>query len=421
MIEHAFTKKNIARCIAYKDMISDIQFRDVEHRQAAAGYAIKKIENNTIFQEELKIIEIAGKKTFQFKNIHQELVSRLVSKNIRENYNIKQQNRQVIIENAVSFLKEGCPFTVYRFDIKSFFEKIDRKKIVINLLGEGKCSRQTIVLLNAFFKSLDTHNIEGLPRGIGISSILAEYVLLEFDRNIQEHEDVFFFARFVDDILIISSNSVIEEDIIKLVSKSLPEPLKVHNSGSKLATIGIEKTYSKMVPPKIFEYLGYKFMVYGQLHPTDKILGNKKRRVGVEISVSKIIKIKNRLIDSFVNYLSGVGSADDFFLLKNRIRVLTGNYYISDPTSGIEIKTGIFFNYSEKNEFIKCTLHTLDAFLRGLMYSKKHSLSRRIASKLSERRRAELIGHTFVRGFHQRIFYSFSYSQLKKIKECWGR
>lgn len=368
MIEHAFTKKNIQRAIAYKDMINDVQFRDVEHRHNVATAAYKKIQENSIFSDTLKEIEILKKKTYQFKNVEQELVSRLISKNIRTNYGIKQLNRQTIINNTVSILKESSPFNIFRFDVVKFFESVDRKKIISDLLSEGRCSRQTIILLSQLFNSFDTQKIEGLPRGLGISSVLAEYVLYSFDRALREANGVFFYARFVDDIIIISSNLLTQENVKKLVDENIPKPLKMHTGGAKVSSHAIPKTSFKKTDPKLFNYLGYKFKIYQNLHPTETVLSNKRRRIVVQISDEKISKIKGRLIDSFVRYIVAGYSLKEYQILKNRLMALTGNYYISDPLTGINIKTGIFFSYSEKNEFNGCELADLDRFLRGLLY-----------------------------------------------------
>jgi len=421
MIEHAFTKKNIQRSIAYKDMINDIQFRDVEYRHNVATSAYKKIQENTIFSKALKEIKILGKNTYQFHDVEQELVSRLISKNIRTNYSLKQLNRQTIINNTVSILKESSPFNIFRFDIIKFFESIDRKKIVSNLLIDGRCSRQTIILLSELFKSFEAQNIEGLPRGLGISSILAEYVLHSFDRALREADSVFFYARFVDDIVIITSNLFTQENIKNLVEKNIPNPLKMHTKGEKVSSHAIPKTSLKKSEPKIFNYLGYKFTIHPNLHSTELVLGNKRRRIVVQISDEKITKLKGRLIDSFVKYITVDHSLKEYQILKNRLMALTGNYYISDPLTGINIKTGIFFNYSEKNEFIKCELGELDRFLRGLLYCKKHLLSRRISGKIGKFQKRELSSFSFLDGFHKKRFYSFSHLELCEIKGGWTK
>lgn len=421
MIEIAFTEKNIQRAIAYKDMINDVRFRDVVHREAIAAATFKKIESGRVFNGGLKVSEINGKRTFQFENIEQELCCRLLVKNIRANYLIKVTNRQNTIKNTISFLKESSPYSVYRFDIVKFFESVDRVALLNKILLEGNCSRQTTLLLTAFFDLLTRQNIEGLPRGVGISSVLAELIMLSFDQSLREKHDVFFYARYVDDILIVGSNLTTKSVIQNFVDEKLPPPLIIHKKGPKVASFTIGKVSGRDSGPNIFEYLGYKFSIYSKAHPTELVLGVTRRKVLVEISDSKIIKLKNRLVDSFASYMSGSSGVGDFQLLKNRIKALTGNYSITDPLSGVPIKTGVYFNYTEKNDFNKCELHGLDNFFRGLLYCKAHHLSQRIQIKLSSAQRSELTGFGFVAGFHRKTFYSFSFLELRKIKNGWKR
>jgi hypothetical protein len=114
-------------------------------------------------------------------------------------------------------------------------------------------------------------------------------------------------------------------------------------------------------------------------------------------------------------------SPADYLVLKNRIMALAGNYYITDPISGIKIKTGIYYNYVHKNFIHNCALYKLDSMLHGLLFSKGHALSRRIISSLTLQQRRQLAGYSFVSGFVDARFHSFSYSMLNTIKKGWRK
>lgn len=420
MIEHAFTKKNIARVIAHKDFSADPSLIEDAERNALVANAIRQIEKDTVFHPSLINLKIAGKIAYTFATIEQELVTRLISKNLRSNYNIRSQNRHTIIRNTLSFLKEGSPYRLYRYDIVNFFENIDREAIIKKLLNEEKCPRHTIVLLDKFFKALSLQNIAGLPRGLGISSILAELQLLEFDRHLKNSSDIFFYSRFVDDILIIAPHNFSQSDMYAMVTAQLA-PLEVHKVGDKAASIHIAKMHYGVPSSVSFDYLGYRFNISDNPSHYDTVMGIPRRKIDIDISDSKILKIKNRLIDSFTVYLKSKSTPEDYALLKNRIKALTGNYYITDPISGIPIKTGIFFNYSQKNTPTPCSLSNLDALLRGLLYSKKHKLSVRIANKIKATQKIELIGYSFTKGFNNQVFHSFTHPQLNAVKKGWHR
>lgn len=420
MIEHAFTKKNLARVIAHKDIAADPLLIEDSIRDALVTKTMKQIERDTIFSLPLTKLKISGKTAFTFASVEQELVTRLISKNLRSNYKIRPQNRHTIIRNTLSFLKEGSPCRLYRYDIVNFFESIDRNAIIKKLLDDEKCPRHTIILLDKFFTSLTAQKIYGLPRGLGISSVLAELQLLPFDKFLRRSDDIFYYSRFVDDILILAPHSISQTDVFEMVVAQLT-PLEVHKVGDKTASINISKMHEDGSTYVSFEYLGYQFHIFDTPSDSDAVMGIPRRKIDIEISDLKVLKIKNRLIDSFASYLHSSSKPDDYNILKNRLKALTGNYYITDPISGIPIKTGIYFNYSHKNTFKRCSLSNLDALLRGLLYSKHHKLSIRIAKQISPSQRMELIGYSFSKGFHNQVFHSFTHLQLNAVKKGWHR
>ncbi|WP_106476863.1 antiviral reverse transcriptase Drt3a [Phytohalomonas tamaricis] len=420
MIEIPYTVSKLAGCVGYKDVYNNRDLSKIENKKEEAKNALRLIENGKIFLNPLRPTIIRQKPAFTFNNLSSELVSRLIGKNIRVNYNIRQSDRQAIISNLASLLYEGTPFNIYRLDIKNFYENINRKLLIHQLLEEGKCSWQTLELLFSLFNSFDSHNIVGLPRGLSISSILSEVYLTDFDIKIRKKSGVFFYARFVDDILLVVSEDVTRADLDGQLKNILPVGLEFHNEG-KRSFLSLPKLQNKQDKFYFnsFDYLGYEFKVFNIF---DNECGyRKKRKVLIDISSVKVEKIKLRLIHSFTNYLSNGRSEESFNLLKNRIRALTGNFTIRDPMTGLKIKTGIYFNYSHKNNFEYCALLELDKFYRKLLFSTKYPLSCRIARKLSTSQRRSLAGYSFMSGFASARHHSFNYGTLKSIKECWRK
>lgn len=419
MIEHPFTRQELARCINAKDILRKKILSDASEREKLAGSAAQLLAAPNPFDNKLRKITLRGKPLVQFLELNVELISRLIAKNIKSNCRVHQSNRKIIVGNLVSFLTEGCPYNVYRFDLKNFFESIDRKQIVTRLLSEIKVPRQAIIVLHKLFAEFDKIGVEGLPRGLGISSLLAEYVLEKFDDKMRTHKDVFYYARFVDDMVFVTSNELKNALINQFISENLPSPLVVHAAGDKVASISVPGVTEKGAKIESFNYLGYSFALHST--PIKGFLDVNARRVDVEISAEKLERMKARLISSFTSYLYSPKSEKDFRLLKDRIRALTGNYEVQDPTKKIFIKTGIYYNYSEKTVFDHCSLSQLDGLFRGLLFSRKHSLSQRIQHGLTLSQRRELIGYSFTHGYLRRRHHSFDYKNLKIIKGVWRR
>ena len=203
------------------------------------------------------------------------------------------------------------------------------------------------------------------------------------------------------------------------IKDNLPSGLEFHKKGKK-SQLDLPKIKNNSSKNKEFEYLGYHFRVY-ESYSTKKYRQREKRKVEIDISPEKTKKIKQRLASSFTNYLSGPKRQVDYLLLKNRIRALSGNYIIKDPIAGIDIKTGIYFNYAHADVAVDSSLKDLDNFFRRLLFSNKNTLAKRISKEISLKERRNLSGYSFTTGFSKIRYHSFSYETLKQIKECWKK
>ena len=129
---------------------------------------------------------------------------------LRGLFNVKQANKHQIMSNVKLLLNTTAPFYLIRTDITSFFESIPQQalldKINANNLVNNKTKGMIRGILSEYNRQKDTHKIKtdcGVPRGIGISSYLSEIYMHDIDQHIRNREEVIFYARYVDDILLI--------------------------------------------------------------------------------------------------------------------------------------------------------------------------------------------------------------------------
>ncbi len=348
---------------------------------------------------------------FDVKNLAEKLVLRKLNDNIKRIYKDEQANRKFIIQQVKTLLKEDAPFWIIKTDIKSFYESIDRQRILKKLKDDAMLSYYSINLLTKIFENQTLKDYPGLPRGLNTSATLSEIYLRKFDKWLQCYQGVYFNARFVDDIIIFLSS---KEHALKLYSilevqlKSFCS-LKINWEKTELidgANFKVLKNQnSQKATHNNIEYLGYKFSLNNQ----------KKAEKTVHISIAdkKVKKIKTRIVYSFLDYIKN----KEFDLLLKRISFLTGNYGIKASADGSILKAGIFYNYTHINEYE--ILNELNFFLRKIVYSKSKGLGVKLSPLLNNDQRNILKRFCFRSGFKNKTYNGFSYVEMGEIISCW--
>ncbi|RMP81408.1 hypothetical protein ALQ17_03377 [Pseudomonas fluorescens] len=421
LIESPFTIRNLARFIA-RIRNDDISNTKADY-ELAASEILKKIDAGTVFYNGFVDFKLKKNIVLTYTTEDAKVASKLIIRNLELNARIKQPNRSEIISALLSSLQDGTPYRAHRYDIKSFYESISRAAVITMLEDESLCSLKTLNLIKILFKALDAIGIKGLPRGLDISAYLSEIYLRHFDAKLRRLEHVNFYARFVDDIIVLTSNDKAEETT-NHVKELLSDDLTLHDYG-KRSDIEISKSeiigHDEYVKEKFktLNYLGYEFKIFNTY-----LLNNDfrlKRKVEVEISNNKVKKIKSRLFSSLLSYCSSDRKFSDYELLEKRLKALTGNYEINSSGTNVIIKTGIYFNYHHRTPKPNCRLAELDrTFLRAL-FSRTHPLFKRISTSLLPHEKRQLAGFSFLKGYDNITYYSFSYKELKKIRMHWNK
>lgn len=336
--------------------------------------------------------------------ISDDFVLRKVNQNLQRIYKVKQADRFQIISNVKTLLANPAPFYVCQLDIKSFYESVDRPKILSDIESSAIVSYQTKGLLKKFFSTLTLQN--GLPRGINISATLAEYCLKKFDRKVARMNSVYYYARFVDDIIIFSTDPITRQTI-KEIASFLPEGLELNINKKRLYDLSKNEDVS-------ISYLGYEF----KCAPLIKKKGPLKREIKTRIAKKKANKIKERIVSSFLAYKKD----NDFKLLKDRLLFLTATYPLKTQRKKLSkfenagfLHGGILYSYPLIDD-LSC-LSVLDIFLCGLLFSK--TMKKRITSTLTDPQRAELKKFSFLQGYSRRISRKFRLDHIGRITECW--
>lgn len=386
-MNHEFNQKNLKRFFRKKDEylignIEDSKIIELENAILNEEFQFKEFK---IINKYLNLLDI---------DIYDLLVLRKLNNNIKKIYDLKQADRNSIINQVSTLLCENSrDIYVTRLDIKNFYQSIDIDVILNKLLkNDILLSYHSKYLLKQLFINHEQFkNKKGLFFGLNLSATLSELYMRDFDKKIKSLDGVYYYARYVDDIIIFSFK---EMDIKKLIvdEKYLPKGL----------LINLEKyKYLKIIGSSPFEldFLGYKF----KYSSTDK-------KLNISISDNKINKIKTRIILSFLDYYKNL----NFNLLHDRIKFITGNYNIYKNENRF-LNGGLSYNYKLVND--DNVFNELDNFLKKTIFSKKGSLGKKNCLDITQK--DILNKYSFMFSFKNSVLHKFSRIKHGMIKRCW--
>ncbi|OXS01998.1 antiviral reverse transcriptase Drt3a [Shewanella algae] len=340
-------------------------------------------------------LKIKNKVALKLESDQGIILSNYISNIIRTVSKSKQENRNNIISSIIQLLNEDTKKYIYRLDVKKFYESICINTLYNNLLDDQRISPQTKRFIRIYLSEIESKGVEGIGRGVGLSVALSEYFICNFDDKINKIDGVYFYSRFVDDVLIFSHKKITENNTF--FQDFLPKPLELHTSSDKSHIVElIDNTENKI------SYLGYEFIC------------NSKSIISIDISDNKEKKIKNRLAKAVLDY----GKTDDYTTFKNRIRYIIGNRKVK-LKNGRTIHTGFYYSYKHINIDSSEKIKRLDLFYKSLFYSKNSRLNKILRSKsMTKREINDLNKMSFKDSFKKRQMYNIK--NINIIKQCWN-
>jgi len=360
---------------------------------------------------------LKGKTVFCLTNLANELVVRKLSRNLKKIVKPHSRGRAAIVENLHLLLEEGVPFRIYRLDVKSFYESFDATELASKIDQLAELGPHSKSLLHSLLTSHQSLGGTGVPRGLALSAPLSDLMMDDFDQRIFSDRNVFFYARYVDDIVVITSCQEEVSAFTRHVETALPTGLAL-NPNKKSVVEAPDRVAPKeppTMPPLLrFDYLGYCFSVAEPEAQGKKKHTSYSRAVTVDIAGSKVKKIKTRIVRSFLDFCN----TGDWDLLFDRIQFLTQNFSVYNSKVGSKKLAGIYHSYPQVSETAS-SLNELDRFLRHAALSKTGKIFSRTALMLSGKQKRSILSQSFARGHVTKSFVYFPGQRIKQIQKCW--
>jgi hypothetical protein len=313
--------------------------------------------------------------------------------NVRKSFKVKQANRFAIVNQINSLLTDNFPKIVFRTDVKSFYESIPQDKLLAKINDNPLLSFLSKKLIWKILK--DFHELSGatdkvgIPRGIGVSAYLAELYMRDIDKAICSLKDVTYYARYVDDIIIVftpTSNQT-TPTYIDQVKRIIESGTGLEMHPKKTYEIDLVKGHAAC---KLC-FLGYRFEF------------NNKKFQQIGLTRNKLKKYIQRITNAIHEYNTQMefNSKAARRTLIHRFNFLTGNTRLENNKSNVLL--GIYYS----NSLLSQPLNDLVA-LDQFFYKK---IDRYIDdTKLKNR----LKKFSFKKGFEERKYVNFS-SKTKRV------
>lgn len=291
---------------------------------------------------------VGGKKVYGVGNsLEQVLAIRFVQRALKVLYELRMPPRDILVSQIKSLALDGVPKYIIRSDVESFYESVRHKELLDGIHQAPELSVLIKRILTRLMKDyvVVSGDENGLPRGIGISAYLSEIYLSSIDAEIRRQDNLFYYARYVDDMVLMYAPQ--RKELAAKYLETLSEILdgKGLKFNDKTKPIDLLEGFKGK-----FDYLGYTFDL-------------SSSSSGVQLSQRKINKYRSRIDKAFSDYNSKFTfipkkSEEELVL---RCLFLTGNMRLFNRKSNAFI--GIYFS----NKYITDTsqLSGLDHYFRN--------------------------------------------------------
>lgn len=383
--------------------------------------------NSHDFRFKLGKVWIGDKMGFKIdsKDLAQLFAMKQLQANLQKTFKVKQANRHLIMSSIKLLLKTRRPFYIIRTDVSSFFESIPQEQLKHIVMDNTLLSHKSKVFVNAILKEYEAEKLKlietesdgmkkgcGVPRGIGISSLLSEIYMRDLDSSIKNRHEVIFYVRYVDDIFMLLAEIPEGRDLENYYS-DLVEDFKKKGLSLKPTTDAKCSHFNCFEHKEdTFEvsYLGYRLTITKKL---------KKERLSVDVLYSMSDNKKERITKRIDNAFKHFDATNKYDIhqarkdLVDSLKLITGNVRLHKSKSGI--KTGLYYNSdlldgNQDLEDLNTYLHRKTVSFHPKLFHTEDEKNTYLASLNSRIKKFD-----FVTAFDTRKMYALTDGRMKEI------
>ena len=259
--------------------------------------------------------------------------------------------------NTIPVLKNMNDFVIIRADFKSFFDSVLSRFVYEKYVLPSLLHRGDKDILEKYIDEF-----KYCYAGLCLSNGMTEIVCRDFDKRLKAKltaYGVFFYERYVDDMLIMLNNYISQDEIIDIINKTINEtfgicPVKLSTSPGKFSYI----SRRGLAAAQKFNFLGYEFFI-------NELSGKISFQYG--IAEKKRNRYSNIIERAFVQY--AVNQNEE--LLRQRLKIFSSRVVIARQLMGTSfdwLTKGVIANYNELRNYTEYLHSDTEEFLKNLYY-----------------------------------------------------
>ena len=305
----------------------------------------------------------------------ENMLCHYLKRQIDRTFHVKYASRNKIINllfNTLVATKNMNDFVIVRADFKSFFFCVNSKFVYEKYILPSLIRREDKQLLEKYVE-----NFKYCYAGLCLSNVMTEIVCKDFDMVLKarlSEYGVFFYERYVDDMLIMFNNYISEDKIKSVINETISVvfgtcPVRLSNGPGKFAYISRRNLNVR----QSFNFLGYEYFIL------KKVKGNSKEIIEFEYGIAdkKRKKYSNVIERAFINYKL-TGNEE---LFRQQLKIFSSRVVIARQLLGSTfdwLTKGVVANYNELQHYIDYLNEDTKNFLENLFYQllKKYNIKR---------------------------------------------
>lgn len=299
----------------------------------------------------------------------EDVLIQYLKRQIDYSFKVKYASRSRIMNvlfNILPVVKDMNDFVIIRADFKSFFDSVKSQYVYEKYIRDSFLRRADKDIIKAYVDS-----IKYCYAGLCLPNGMTEIACRDFDERIKaklSNYGVFFYERYVDDILLITNRYISKDAFLKITEDTICDvfedcPVKLSTNPGKFSLI----SRRNLAPSQRFNFLGYEFEI-------SQASGGIKIKYG--LAEKKRKKYEGIIERAFIQYKAD-GNIE---LLRQRLKMYSARVVVAQTVGSNTydwLTKGVVANYNELRFHIDEILPETKKFLQKLYFElfRKYSIA----------------------------------------------